>query len=207
MRHRTDLVAALFLVISGCTIPYKIPLRTVEINTHIFETGREFIDHVADLKRTLRERREHQDERRQKLTALEAFDVLGISKKHFRELSQEEVKKNLSLPENITSGWTLEQTVKFAERVSLFKGYIFVYTDAKKGGYLGFPKFATEQEGIDARIIILTDGDDVFNIITPGGIVFPEKQGTYWWDFAQDFFLGFVSEGGKETIKQGKKLF
>lgn len=211
MRHQTAVVALFLVFIGGCTIPYKIPLRIVEVNTTLTDSKGWplFGDKDDFLKRTKNVQNKFNEDRDKKIhTDLEnIFIEFGVDQKHFRELSQEEVRKNLSLPENLTTGWSVEQIIVFAERVARFKGYVFAYTDAKKGGYLGFPKFSTEQEGVDAQIIIIADGSEVFNVITPGGPVFPEKQSVYWWEFASDFLRGFVSEGGKETIKQGKKLF
>ena len=204
---RLNLINLVYLVlplfVGGCVIPYKIPLRKIEINTKIFKSDfdiRSFKQRSDDLIRTLDERRAHKET----MSADEAFFLFGIQRPHFRELPREEVKKNLLLPENIISGWSTEETVKF---LAPFRGHLFAYTNARKGVYIGFPKLITEQEGIDSQVIIITYNDEVFNIISSGGQVFTERQSVYWWEFASDFLRGFAGETGKEAVRYGKKLF
>ena len=200
---RSVVISTLVLFVYGCSIPYKIPLRKIETNTKIFEKEvdiRSFEQRSDDLIRTFDERRA----RKEKMSADEAFFLFGIQNQHFRKLPREEVKKNLLLPENIISGWTTEETVRF---LAPFRGHLFVYTNARKGGYIGFPKLITEQEGIDSQVIIITYNDEVFNIISSGGLVFTERQSIYWWEFASQLLRGFLGEAGKEAFRQGKKLF
>lgn len=201
--------------ITGCTLPYAIPWATDEVKNKIKleelkEKPDELLQEFFPRKiKELRQKIEEGEKQGKRLRFCDAYAFLGLEEKDFQEIP-EQLKADLQLPENLTGGWTTEQIVLFTKRMRDFRERWTQVADVRKYLYLGFPKYFMERKGYNQEIRIITDGEYVFNIITPGGVLFPERHGEYWWKFSGDLFRGAISgvgeQGGKEVVRKGKKL-